>query len=358
MHTSGDYQFRASVTLLGLVLIFTLYTLEFRTQTTPVEPSPPSVDLPESLDTPPSPDLEDKRDLTKIKYAALKVKTIHGASFPRAWAHQLTQTHNPIWHVAFAAPGGSHAIQATFRNTTDSLYFAAAEFLDSVRNDDMLDRFRTNQMNTSRQLDFVNTHTFLKHLLERLPNYRALFRQVAAQYRLDWRLLAAMAYQESHWNPKAVSPTGVRGLMMLTQRTATQLGIENRLDPEQSVKGGARYLIIVKNKIPQRIPEPDRTWLAVASYNVGFGHLEDARILTQKFGRNPDKWVDVKQQLPLLSDRKWHEQTKRGYARGHEPVVYVKNIQYYYEMLVWLTRNEPKQWNVDAYPYADSRAFS
>jgi membrane-bound lytic murein transglycosylase F len=353
MHKSGDNQFSASVTLLGLVLIFTLFILEFRPQPTPVEPTPPSVDLPESLDAPPSPDLEDKRDPTTIKYAALKVKTVDWTSFSGSRAPHLTPVYTPIRHVGFEAPGGSHSIQTTFRDATDSLYFAAAEFLESVRNDDMLDRFRANQMNTSRQLDFVNTYTFLKHLLERLPNYRALFQQVAAQNRLDWRLLAAMSYQESHWNPKAVSPTGVRGLMMLTQRTAKQLGIENRVDPEQSVKGGARYLIIVKNKIPQRIPEPDRTWLAVASYNVGFGHLEDARILTQKFGGNPDKWVDVKQQLPLLSKRKWHEQTKRGYARGHEPVVYVKNIQYYYEMLIWLTRNKAKQWDADAYPYAD-----
>ena len=351
MNTSGEHQFRASVTLLGLVLIFTLFILEFQPRSTPAESAPPSVDIPETLDTPASPGREEKHDPTDIRYAALKVTTVNNVSFSGSRAPRIAQ-NIPIRRITFEAPDESHSGHATRRVATDTLYFAAAEFLESVRNDDMLDQFRANQMNTSRQFDFANTYTFLKHLLERLPKYRALFHQVAADYALDWRLLAAMAYQESHWNPKAVSPTGVRGLMMLTQRTAKQLGVKNRLDAVQSLKGGARYLIIVKNKIPERIPEPDRTWLAVASYNVGFGHLEDARILTQKFGRNPDKWMDVKQQLPLLSERKWYKQTKRGYARGHEPVVYVKNIQDYYKMLVWLTRDEAEQWNADMDPYA------
>ncbi len=221
-----------------------------------------------------------------------------------------------------------------------TIYFAASEFLDNIRNDDMLARFRKREKAHSQWLDFVNTHTFMKHVLSRLEKYRALFEQVGAEYDLDWRLLAAIAYQESHWDPQAVSPTGVRGLMMLTRVTAKQLGISDRLDPEQSVRGGAQYFKIVKKKIPKRIHELDRTWLALASYNVGFGHLEDARILTQKLGGNPDKWEHVKKRLPLLSIDKWHSKTKYGYARGHEPVTYVRNIRSYYTLLKWLTRQE------------------
>jgi len=126
-------------------------------------------------------------------------------------------------------------------------------------------------------------------------------------------------------------------MMMLTLPTAKQLGIKSRIDPEQSIRGGARYIQKNKRRIPERIPEPDRTWLALAAYNIGFGHLEDARRLTQKFGADPDRWVDVKEYLPLLRQRKYYKQTRFGYARGDEPVQYVDNIRLYYETLVWLS---------------------
>jgi membrane-bound lytic murein transglycosylase F len=105
----------------------------------------------------------------------------------------------------------------------------------------------------------------------------------------------------------------------------------------QSIKGGALYFQQQLEKIPARITEPDRTWFALAAYNIGYGHLEDARILTQQQGRNPDKWLDVKQSLPLLENDAWFTQTKYGYARGEEPVIYVENIRSYYDLLVWLT---------------------
>ena len=154
---------------------------------------------------------------------------------------------------------------------------------------------------------------------------------------MDWRLLAAIGYQESHWNPRARSPTGVRGIMMLTLNTAKHIGVKNRLDAEQSIMGGAKYFKIVLKRIPARIPEPDRTWFALASYNIGWGHVEDARILTERQGADPDRWVDVKERLPLLRQRKYYKQTRYGYARGNEPVQYVDNIRRYYETLQWIS---------------------
>ena len=127
--------------------------------------------------------------------------------------------------------------------------------------------------------------------------------------------------------------------MMLTQATAEQVGVKDRTNPKESIFGGALYLKQRLKKIPERIPEPDRTWFALASYNVGFGHLEDARIITQKLGKNPDKWLDVKQSLPLLTKKKWHSKTKYGYARGNEPVIYVDNIRSYLDLLLWYTNN-------------------
>lgn len=136
---------------------------------------------------------------------------------------------------------------------------------------------------------------------------------------------------------------------MLTRNTASHIGINNRLDPEESIEGGARYFRIVHAKIPERIPEPDRTWFALASYNVGFGHLEDARRLTESAGKDPDKWMDVKEFLPLLAQKKWYSQTRFGYARGHEPVLYVQNIRRYYDVLTHITDPDAEK-KTDQYP--------
>lgn len=189
----------------------------------------------------------------------------------------------------------------------------------------------------------MGAHTFTRNMRQVLPQYQALIQQVAVEYQLDWHLLAAIAYQESHWNPRATSPTGVRGMMMLTRPTAREMGVKDRLDPLSSLRGGARYLKNIKRRLPQRIKEPDLTWFSLAAYNVGMGHLEDARIITQRLGGNPDQWADVSQYLPLLQNSKYYQQVRHGYARGSEPVNYVKNIRHYYNILQWqdIAANKP-----------------
>ncbi|NHA15609.1 membrane-bound lytic murein transglycosylase MltF [Thioalkalivibrio sp. XN279] len=214
-------------------------------------------------------------------------------------------------------------------------YFA--EISANGRIAEIMDRYYSH----TDRFDYVGTRTFLRHVESRLPRYRAWFEEAAAEYGFDWRLLAALSYQESHWNPHAVSPTGVRGLMMLTRSTAAAMGVEDRDDPEQSIRGGARYLRRVIGKIPERIPEPDRTWMALAGYNVGFGHLEDARRITEIRGLDPDRWAHVRDSLPLLTQERWHKQARFGYARGWEPVRYVDNIRRYYEVMGWITA-EPR----------------
>ena len=185
------------------------------------------------------------------------------------------------------------------------------------------------------QFDYVGAHRFLRHSRKILPKYEKNFKESAEKYGFDWRLLAAMGYQESHWNPRARSYTGVRGIMMLTLRTARELGIKNRLDPAQSIYGGSKYLSGLRERLDESVREPDRTWMALAAYNVGFGHLEDARRLAAKMGRNPDLWIDVKKVLPLLTQQRYYKQTRYGYARGREPVNYVQNIRRYYDVLIW-----------------------
>ena len=217
-----------------------------------------------------------------------------------------------------------------------TLVQSAATFIKKLEEDGTLAQLKERYYGHLDRLNYVGARTFVHHVRNRLPRYESLFRDYAAEHGLDWRLLAAIGYQESHWRPNAVSPTGVRGLMMLTRTTADYVGINNRLDPQQSVEGGARYFTMVYDRIPSRIPEPDRTWFALASYNVGFGHLEDARRLTEAAGKNPDRWMDVKEFLPLLAQKEWYSKTRFGYARGHEPVIYVQNIRRYYDVLAWM----------------------
>ncbi|HIE55317.1 MAG TPA: membrane-bound lytic murein transglycosylase MltF [Chromatiaceae bacterium] len=216
-----------------------------------------------------------------------------------------------------------------------SLQTAADNFLDAQQQKGEIDKLIQRYITRLPKRDFVTLRDFRKHLKDRLPRYQGMFERAAKATGIDWRLLAAVGYQESHWRVDAVSPTGVRGIMMLTRDTARQEGIDDRTDPAQSIAGGARHLRWLEERIPERIEEPDRLWLTLASYNIGYGHLEDARVLTQRGGGNPGRWEDVKKFLPLLSLKKYYSTVKHGRARGREPVTYVENIRYYYRLLVW-----------------------
>ena len=248
-------------------------------------------------------------------------------------------TRRMFGHVATAFElGDPQAIAWAFAKLgDDSLRLAVNDFLQRLEEDGELRRLRARYFGHADRLNFVDTRDFWRHTRDRLPELMPYFEEAAEQTGIDWRLLAAIGYQESHWHPQAVSPTGVRGIMMLTQATAEQMGIGDRDDPKQSIIGGAKYLRVVEKKIPERIEQPDRLWLTLAGYNIGFGHLEDARILTDRDGANPDLWLEVKQRLPLLSKRKYYQTVRHGKARGQEPVTYVDNIRNYYDLLVWYT---------------------
>lgn len=223
------------------------------------------------------------------------------------------------------------------RRGDGTLLAAANDFLRDAQQTGRLQRLQARYFGHSGRLNFVDTRDFWRNVRDRLPTYRPYFETAAERTGIDWRLLAAIGYQESHWRPDAVSPTGVRGIMMLTKSTARQMGVTDRNDPEQSIIGGAKYLRVVGRKIPDRIKEPHHLWLTLAGYNVGFGHLEDARVLTERDGGNPDVWLEVKQRLPLLAKKTYYSTVKNGFARGQEPVDYVDNIRNYYDLLVWYT---------------------
>lgn len=220
------------------------------------------------------------------------------------------------------------------------LLTAANRFFDELRHSGELDTLVDRYFGHDDYLEYVGARTFIGHLQARLHEYDALFREAARRTGFDWKLLAAIGYQESHWDPLATSPTGVRGIMMLTTPTAGELGVEDRLDPAQSIHGGARYLRHLEQRLPESIQGDDRLFMAMAAYNVGLGHLYDARRIVEMQGGDPNAWPDVREALPLLQEREWHSQTRHGYARGGEPVIYVRNIRRYYEILAYVDRSQ------------------
>lgn len=221
------------------------------------------------------------------------------------------------------------------RHHDGTLKEALNRFFKRPETQQLIERLEARYFSRQNQLNFFDTSEFRRALEERYPPLEQYFMLASQETGIDHLLLAAIAYQESHWREDAVSPTGVRGVMMLTEDAASEVGVGDRTDPRQSILGGAEYLVRVRAKIPDRIPEPDHTWFALAGYNVGFGHLEDARILTQRAGKDPDRWQHVREHLPLLANEKYYSTVRYGYARGYEPVAYVANIRKYMEMLRW-----------------------
>ncbi|MEM9304650.1 MAG: membrane-bound lytic murein transglycosylase MltF [Pseudomonadota bacterium] len=259
---------------------------------------------------------------TDATIADSNIIAVHQRFFPELrTAFSLTEPQPIAWALA--------------ADRDDSFHGLVFEYFAEIEATGRLERIRQRHTSHLPTYDLVNTHYFRRHIETRLRPLLPYFEVAAQRTGLDWKLLAAMAYQESHWRADAVSPTGVRGLMMLTRRTARELGVEDREDPRESILAGALYLVRMRNKIPARIEEPDRTWMALAAYNIGWGHLEDARIITQRQGGDPDRWSAVRDRLPLLSDPDWYRNTRFGYARGREPVRYVSNIRSYYDILNW-----------------------
>lgn len=239
----------------------------------------------------------------------------------------IFQRIHPQLAVAFDVSDEEPVMWYLRRSDDDSLYAAMLDFFSSSVEDGSLARLEEKYLGHVGSFDYVDTRTFLNAIDNVLPSLKDIFDKYANK--IDWRLLAAIAYQESHWNPQATSPTGVRGMMMLTKATAEGVGVRDRLDPEQSIAGGALYLERLMEKVPESVPPDERIWFALAAYNMGYGHMLDVRQLTQKQGGNPDSWVDVKQRLPMLSQKRYYTQTTYGYARGHEAYKYVENIRRY-----------------------------
>ncbi len=244
----------------------------------------------------------------------------------------LAQRLYPDLALAFELTEDQPVSWFTRRSEDESLYGMLIEFFGNIKQSGQLASLEEKYIGHIEAFDYVDTRAFIRALDDKLPKWAPLFQKYSEEF--DWRLIAALAYQESHWKPKAKSPTGVRGMMMLTLPTAKSVGVTNRLDPDQSVRGGVEYLRRIVARVPDTINDHEKIWFALASYNIGYGHMLDARRLTKAQGGDPNAWSDVKERLPLLRQKRYYSQTRYGYARGDEARNYVENIRRYYQSII------------------------
>lgn len=244
---------------------------------------------------------------------------------------KLNRRYYPAVAVGFAIAEEEYLAWAVRKDNTALLKEINA-FWRNVKADGTLDKIYRKYYTGVQRFDYVDVISFHNAVEERLPRYENLIRREAKRHGFDWRLIAATIYQESHFNPQARSHTGVRGLMQLTLETAAEMGVENRLDPEASIRGGVQYLAGIYARFND-IQGLDRMLFTLASYNVGYGHVRDAQQIAREMNLPPDKWASLKETLPLLRQRKYYRKTRYGYARGLEPVRFVSRILNYYDIL-------------------------
>lgn len=253
----------------------------------------------------------------------------------------------PGLNAAFVLPG-KQPLAWAFPNKGDGgLVGRANAFIERIRQDGTLARLQDRYFGHARRLNQVDVEQFLERVQTVLPRYRRDFVEAQRLSGLDWRLIAALAYQESHWDPLATSYTNVRGMMMLTEDTADRLRVTDRLDARQSILAGARYLAELREQFPPEVAEPDRSWLAIAAYNLGMGHMNGARFIAELVKRDANSWYEMKQVLPLLSRPEYYSRLKSGAGRGGEAVIMTENIRNYYDILRRLEK-----------PAVEAQAFS
>ena len=259
----------------------------------------------------------------------------------------LMQNYYPNLDVAMPIGPADQIAWAMSKNVDPQLVTKVNAFFAKIKRDGTLRNLLDRYYGHNNRLNTLDVTTFLERSNTLLPKYIPLFKQAQNITGIDWRLLAAVSYRESHWDTYNTSPTNVRGLMMLTEGTADLMGVTDRLDPKQSIPAGAKYLLKLIDTVPERIPEPDRTYMALAAYNIGYAHVEDARVLATRLKLNPDSWADVKKTLVLLKNPDYYTTLKFGYASGGAPVVFVESVRSYQRIL---ERYQPNN-NLDLNPF-------
>lgn len=244
----------------------------------------------------------------------------------------LNRRYYPDVKIAFPIEKEQHLGWAV-RRGDKRLLNKINNFFKQIKQDGTYDKIYNRYYSAVDTFDYVDLKTFHERIYTRLPAYRSIIQQQAEKYGFDWRLIAAVIYQESHFDPLARSHTEVRGIMQLTQTTAKEMGVTNRFDPLQSIRGGVKYLSKMRGHFDNIEDPHTRLLFGLASYNIGYGHVRDAQQIAREMGMDPTNWASLKKTLPLLRNRKYYQHTSHGYARGTEPVRYVERILTYYDIL-------------------------
>lgn len=290
-----------------------------------------------ALDITPPPLIVERSDVDGLELLAGVAGRHHELVASTGLHFAVAANFYPDLAIAFELPEKLAYVWA-FHADRPALLEHAARFIESARQDGTLRRLNDRYFGHIRRMDSRDSQVFFEHVRSRLPDFRQEFHAAQEISGIDWRLLAALAYQESKWDPLATSSTGVRGMMMLTEDTADRLKVTNRLDARQSIRAGAKYLALLMDDLPEGIKHPDRLWFALAAYNLGQGHLNGARAFAPGLKRDPDDWFDMKQVLPLMARPEYYARLKSGRARGGEAVILVENVRNYFDML---SRFEP-----------------
>lgn len=214
------------------------------------------------------------------------------------------------------------------RNTSTGLLQELNAWIVEKKNRFIPDLYTKYFLNSKNQ-HFRTTSAYSSLGGNRISVYDELIQENAKSLGWDWRLLAAVVYKESAFDTTALSYAGAQGLLQLMPVTLERFGVTNPNDPEESLRGGVKYLQYLDKFWLERVPVTnERIKFILASYNIGQGHVEDAWRLTLKYRKNTQNWQEVSNFLNLKSDPTYYRDpvVKSGYAKGHIAVNYVRDV--------------------------------
>jgi len=236
------------------------------------------------------------------------------------------------WAIMKGSIGAEQQLGWAVNPNAHQLLASINTFFDTIKKNGKFDEIYYKYYGDTDDFDYIDLSAFHRRIKARLSRYSPFIKAAARKHGFDWRLIVAQIYQESHLNPWAKSRAGARGLMQLLPRTARDLGVKDIYNPVENINGGVRHLKYLYDAF-ESADEEDRLLFSLAAYNIGQGHVSDARDLAAKMNLDPDQWDSLSKTLPLLRHKKYYKHAKYGYCRGTEPVKYIKQIMIYYDLL-------------------------
>jgi len=231
----------------------------------------------------------------------------------------------PELNRSFILPNNVDLVWALPKVHDPELLTALNSFLQKSVDSDLPSQLADAYLALPTRLSTYDALSIHKKIDAELPKYEYAFRRAARRAGIDWYMLAAISYQESKWSNSARSPTGVRGIMQLTQQTAKFLGVDDRMDMKQSIDAAASYISQLRARLPEKIKEPERTWFAVAAYNVGYKHVLNAYKKARELGLDRTKWKTIHDLLPNLYGK--------PFSNGVQAQKYVERVQIFTDIL-------------------------